>query len=119
MENVEQAVENLESNMDMELVIAEQSHTVYKLSKPVKWMKTTYTELDLNFESLTGKDFEAIDDELQGLGIVVPTPAINHRYQRMLAARAANVPNDMLTALSARDYNKVTTAARNFLFATA
>lgn len=119
MEDIKKAVENLESEMDMEEVITKQSHTVYKLSKPMKWMKTTYTELDLDFESLTGKDFEAIDDELAGLGIIIATPQINHRYQRMLAARAAKVPNDMLENLPARDYNKVTVAARNFLLATA
>lgn len=89
-----------------------------KLTKPVEWCGEIYAELHLNFEGLKGRDMEAIDDEIGILNLRGLTPAYSRRYQRLLAARAAGVPSDMIEQLPLPDYNAVVTAAQNFLFVT-
>lgn len=87
-----------------------------KLTKPFEWCGTTYTELHLDFGALTGRDMEAIDEEIGVMGLRGMVPAYSRMYQRLLAARAAKVPADMIEALPLADYNTVTGAAQNFLF---
>ena len=94
------------------------THAYHKLSKPFEFCGQTYTELDMDFEGLTGRVMESIDDELGAMGITIAIPAISHRYQRMVAARAAHVPSDMIEQLPLGDYNKITGAARRFLLVT-
>lgn len=84
-------------------------------TKPFEWCGKTYDRMDMNFEQLTGADMEAIDDELSAMGRQVPTPRVSRIYQRMLAARAADVPADMIEHLPLADYNAVLTAAMVFL----
>ena len=89
-----------------------------RLSKPVEWRGKTYTDLHLDFEGLTGLDMEAIDDEIGNIGLRGMVPAYSRMYQRMLAARAAKVPADMIEHLPLVDYNAIISAAQNFLFVT-
>lgn len=116
---IQEAVADIEEVLDVEAEIKRLSTATVKLSKTVEWEGKTYTELTMDYEGLTGRDMEAIDDELAAMGVVVANPNINHRYHRLLAARAAKVPSDMLRTLPLRDYQKVTTTARSFLLATA
>lgn len=119
--SVDEAMSDLEVAMgwDAEKEIQRRSHLTIRLSAPKEYMDKTYTELTLAFDKLTGRDIEAIDDELAAMGIVIANPNINHKYHRILAARAAGVPSDMIETLPLRDYQRITQAARNFLFATA
>lgn len=89
-----------------------------KLSKPFEWCGTTYEEINMNFEGLTGRDMEAIDDEIGVMGLRGLVPAYSRMYQRMLAARASGVPSDVIDHLPLVDYNAIVTAAQNFLFVT-
>lgn len=89
-----------------------------QLSKPFEWCGVTYTELQLNFEALTGLDMEAIDEEIGTMALRGLVPAYSRMYQRLLAARAGGVPSDMIERLPIADYNAVTGAAQNFLFVT-
>jgi formylmethanofuran dehydrogenase subunit E-like metal-binding protein len=116
---IKDAADELENVLDMDAQIKRLSNVTVKLSKPVEWEGKTYEELTMDYEGMTGKDMEAIDDELSAVGIIVANPNINHRYHRILAARAAKVPSDMLRELPLRDYQKVTATARSFLLATA
>lgn len=75
-------------------------------------------ELDMDFEGLTGRDMEAIDVEIGAMGLRGTLPAYSRKYQRMLAAKAAKVPNDVIEHLPLADYNAVVNAAQNFLFVT-
>ena len=88
------------------------------LSSPFEWCGKTYEEIDLDFERLTGRDMEAIDDELGAAGLHGASPAGSRRYQRLLAARASGVPSDVIEHLPLADYNAVVTAARYFLIVT-
>ena len=88
------------------------------LSAPFEWCGKRYEEIDLSFETLTGRDMEAVDDEIGAYGLRGLVPAYSRLYQRLLAARAAGVPSDMLENLPLVDYNAIITAAQNFLFVT-
>ena len=88
------------------------------LSKPFEWCGKTYEEINMNFEGLTGRDMEAIDDEIGVMGLRGLVPAYSRMYQRMLAARASGVPSDVIDHLPLVDYNAIVTAAQNFLFVT-
>ena len=87
-----------------------------RLTKPFEWCGTTYTELHLDFGALTGRDMEAIDEEIGVMGLRGMVPAYSRMYQRLLSARAAKVPADMIENLPLADYNAITGAAQNFLF---
>lgn len=93
-------------------------HETLRLSKPFTWCGKTYEELDMDFEALTGLDMEAIDDEIGAMGLRGTIPAYSRKYQRMLAAKAAKVPSDVIEHLPLADYNAVVNAAQNFLFVT-
>lgn len=118
---IDEAMDDLEvsMNLDAEKEIQRRSHTTIRLSKPKEYMGKTYEELVLAFDELTGRDMEAIDDELGAMGLVIANPNISHKYHRLLAARAAGVPSDMIEVLPLRDYQRITQAARYFLLATA
>ncbi|MCD8052260.1 MAG: phage tail assembly protein [Clostridiales bacterium] len=113
------AIEEMETELDMDAEIKRASDVTVRLSKPMNYEGKTYTKLELDFNGMTGRDMEAIDDELQALGVIIANPTLSHKYQRILAARAAGVPSDMLEHLPLRDYQKVTNAVRRFLLATA
>lgn len=84
-------------------------------SKPFTWCGKTYDRASLDFSKLTGRDIEAVEEELGG--DVPAWPANSHKYQKLLAAKASGIPSDVLTNLPAADYNAVTSAARYFLLA--
>lgn len=119
--NINDTVDDLEAalNLKEEDEIRRRSRVNVRLSKPMDYMGKTYEELTLAFDDLTGRDMEAIDDELNAMGIVIVNPNISHKYHRILAAKAAGVPSDMIELLPLRDYQRITAAARNFLFVTA
>lgn len=89
-----------------------------ELSAPFEWCGKVYTQISMNFEELTGRDMEAIDDEIGVMGLRGLVPAYSRMYQRMLASRASGVPSDVIEHLPLVDYNAVITAAQNFLFVT-
>lgn len=61
---------------------------------------------------------EIIDDQIGAMGLRGLLPAYSRKYQRMLAARAADVPEELLLKLPLADYNAVVGAAQNFLLVT-
>lgn len=119
--NIAETVGELEAAMQLkeEDEIKRRSHVSVRLSKPMEYMGKTYVELTLAFDELAGRDMEAIDDELAAMNIIIVNPNISHKYHRILAAKAAGVPSDMIELLPLRDYQRITAAARNFLFVTA
>jgi hypothetical protein len=87
----------------------------HTFSKPVEIEGVKYTKLTFYFESLTGEDIEAVEEELQDQNKYVLTPEISSAFQSTLAARAAKVPADEIRRLPLRDYMQIKTKARNFL----
>ncbi len=91
---------------------------VVKLSKPVEYEGKKLEEIRLDFSGLTGLDMEIIDDQIGVMGLRGMLPAYSRKYQRMLAARAADLPEEFFLRLPLADYNAVVGAAQNFLMVT-
>ena len=117
MDTAEQMEEKLESKRETLLKKAE--CVTVKLSKPYEHTGVTYSEIKMDFSSLTGVQFEAIDDELIATGAIIVSPQASRRYQKLLAAKAAGIPSDVIETLNARDYLAVVNAAKLFLQLTA
>jgi len=92
---------------------------IIKLSKPVQFEGKEYKELVLDVDSLTGNDIELAENQFiaQNAQIAAQTPLkdLSKGFQAILAARAAKVPVEMIKALPAKDYSKVTIVIQNFL----
>lgn len=89
------------------------------LSKTAEYENETYETIEMDFGGLTGRDIEAVEDEVSAAENIRFSPSISKRYQRYLAAKAAGVPSEMVKALPMRDYNMMVEAARYFLFSEA
>ncbi len=86
-----------------------------KLSNSINFEGTDYTELDLDFESLTGRDL--INAEVEARMIAGPSPLseLSKPYNAVIAAKAAKVPVELVIDLKAKDFTVVTMEAQNFL----
>lgn len=117
MEDMKMAEEMLEQAPEMpnEEVSGVYVHT---LKKPVTEMrgekKLVHTELRFDFASLTGRDMVAIDRELQSEGESVFMRAVHPVFLLKVCARAAGVGEEVIQAVSAKEYDKITGQARLF-----
>ena len=87
----------------------------HTFSEPVEIEGKKYSTLTFYFDTLTGEDIEAVEEELQDQNKYVLTPEISSAFQSTLAARAAKVPADEIRRLPVRDYMQIKNKARNFL----
>lgn len=115
LDGYEKAVEKVGGR---EAVIQRLGDVTVKLSKPVMLKGKEVTELHMDFLSMTGLDMELIDDKIGATELRGLLPAYSRKYQRILAARAANVPDELILKLPMADYSVVVGAARNFLLVT-
>lgn len=114
-EKVQQATEELGGRA----ALAEKfGKTTIQFSKPFEWCGKTYAEAVLDFEGLTGRDMEAIDDEIGVNGMRGLVPAYSRLYQRLLCAKASGIPADAIEAMPLVDYNAMVRAAEYFLIVT-
>ena len=88
---------------------------VYKLKEPFAYEDKTYNEVSLNFTALKGKDMIAIEDEMEALGKSYLGPEFSAEFAGRLAARAANMPFEVLIELPYRDYSGISAVVRNFM----
>jgi len=93
---------------------------VIKLSRPIVWEDVEYSELTLDFDRLTGDDIMAIESDFMDFikgqkNVFVQFKGEHPGYHTVVAARAAGVDPFMIKKLSARDFLKVTGAAKDFL----
>lgn len=90
----------------------------YKMKKPIRYKDKEYTELDFDFNSLTGRDALDVENEMmnQGKGAVV-VAALNTEYIIRIAARACAQPigSDAFLKMALFDFNKIKDRTRNFL----
>jgi hypothetical protein len=83
--------------------------------KPVTFEGTEYTELEMNLDSLTGKDISQAKRLWAGAGNFSPVPAADMDFCAALAAQASKQPLEFFEALPAKEYTKLTQAVSNFL----
>lgn len=102
-----------------EMQETQEAGTVIKLSRPFTWEEKEYTELRLDFEKLSGDEIMALEADFlamnEGRNFLPAFKTDHPAYQAVLAAKALGVHFNFLKKLPAKDFNKVTVAARNFL----
>lgn len=73
------------------------------------------TEIDMNLDALTGRDL--LDAEREATSMLGrPAVDLDKTYQVCIAAKAAKVVPDMLLAMPARYFSKMTSEVQSFLF---
>lgn len=93
-----------------------------KLKKPIIYQETEYTELNFNFDKLTGDDALNIENELTARGKpVFMNESANALYLTLMAVRACDEPVDesAFKLLSIVDFNRIKNKARLFLLGVA
>ena len=92
---------------------------VYKhtFAKPFVYEDKEFTSLTFDFDTLTGADSLAVENELQRQGITVIVPTFSGEYLIRIAARACTeqIGSDALKQMRIADYNKIRSKARSFL----
>ena len=85
-----------------------------KLKKPIKIDGEERTEIEYDFEALTGNDIQQATAELSKKGIMVTTIELDTNYHAAIFAKASGLMVEDLTRFSAKDYAKATTLVRDF-----
>lgn len=85
-----------------------------KLSKEIEFMGVIYTVLDIDLDSLTGKDLINAESEAYAM-LKRPATDLDKVYHACIAARAAHVPSDLFFAIPARDFAPIAREVQNFL----
>lgn len=80
-----------------------------KLDPPVEFDGEKFPELILDFESMTGKDFQRAEREFTHLyktdrNETMPLPEMKHLYHAIIAKNLANVPLGVIYKLPRRIY---------------
>ena len=92
--------------------------------KPFSYEGRTYEELTFDWESLTGNDSLAIENEVVARGKTLVVPAYTGEYLVGMAARACTersedgrrvIGTDVIRAMPLGDFQKICNRARNFL----
>lgn len=85
-------------------------------NKPISYEKYTYNSLHFDFGSLTGVDFEAIEEEMAQHGKIVISARLSGEFLRIMCVKACKeqVNSDFIRALPIKKYEQLRNAARNF-----
>lgn len=109
----------MKENENTERVEVATAGTVIRLSRPFNWDGTEYKELNLNFEKLSGDEMISLESEFlalnEGKNFNPYLKSEHPAYQAALVAKAIGVHFNFMKNLPAKDFNKVTKAARDFL----
>ncbi|HWR07749.1 phage tail assembly protein [Sporomusa sp.] len=74
-----------------------------------------YKEIRLDLDALSGKDVIDAETEARSLGARAIMLESSKVYQAILAAKAAGVPVDLIQALPAKEFSRVTGEVQGFL----
>jgi len=88
-----------------------------KLSRPTKINGSELTEINLDLETLKGKDLMELETSFRKLyrGDYVPVLNIDIRYQCLVAGRVSGINPDDLSELYAPDFSSVCSEVQSFL----
>ena len=88
------------------------------LRKSINVLGTEYKELHFDYNSLTGKDSLAVEEEIERIyHATVITPALNLEYLIRISVRACTEPisRDDIVNMCLTDFNHIRSIARNFM----
>lgn len=92
-----------------------QSEHVVTFKNPYQFEGKEYTEIDLNLDSLTGKDFNDLTRRLKGSGWFAAIPAADPEFCMHIAALGAKLPIEFFESLPAAVYGSTVQRVGNFL----
>lgn len=82
---------------------------------PYVYEDKSYSELQFDFEKLTGTDLVSIENEMAAVGEYVLSPEISTSFLCRLAAKAAGVGTDVIEHMPIKYFIKVRNMSRDFL----
>jgi hypothetical protein len=90
---------------------------ILKLSKPTQINGSELTEINLDLESLKGKDLMELETSFRRLyrGEYVPVINIDSRYQAIVAGRVSGINPEDLGELYAPDFAAMCSEVQSFL----
>lgn len=88
---------------------------VIKLKKPVTVKGKPVTEVNLDFEKLTGNDMIQAEKVARAMGVGEASVLASMKYQTIIAAKAIGCPVDDLFELGAVDFKNIAKETTNFL----
>jgi hypothetical protein len=91
---------------------------VHIFRKPFEYEGAKHATLNFYFERLTGRDMVGIEAEMQARNEYAIDPLLSRNFQSKMAARAGGIASDALEAMPIQEFNKIVSAARNFLINT-
>lgn len=84
-------------------------------AKPFTYEGKTYEKLAIDLESLTGQDLIDAEKGARMMGDKNIMLEASKSYQAVIAGKAAKVPTELILALPAKEFSKITTLVQNFL----
>lgn len=84
-------------------------------AKPFNFEGKEYTGLDLDLDGLTGQDLLDCEKQVGSAGAQSLVMETNKTYLTYIAARAAKVLPDLILALPAKEFSKLTVQVQGFL----
>ena len=89
--------------------------TEHVFANPVEFEGEHYDRLDMNLDSLTGRDISKVKSQWAQAGNFSPIPAADTDFCMMIACHAAGLPAEFADVLPAREYLAITQKVSNFL----
>ena len=83
------------------------------LKKPINFEGEEIKELDMDLDSLTGRDMIEAQKEIQSMD--VPVQEFHKEYLAVIAAKACGRPTDLMPLLGIKDFSAITVEVQNFL----
>ena len=87
----------------------------HTFSKPYQFEGQTYTELDIDLDSVSGADILLAKRRFASAGGFSPALATDPEFCVFLLARVAKQPIEFFQSMPARDFCALTQAVSNFL----
>lgn len=105
-EDLVKEIDNSEQGSDFTLM----------LNKPLTYEDKTFNSLHFDFNSLTGKDFLDIEDEMARKGKILLSARLSGDFLTIMCTKACIEPVDVdyIRALPIKKFEELRNAARNF-----
>lgn len=103
---------------NVEVVDNQALETHITLKRPIVFEDQTVSQINLDFESLTGEDIEKAEAQFNAeapQNSMVMVKEMSKPFLAIVASKAARVHVDLIRKLSAPDYAKITTRTSLFL----
>lgn len=84
------------------------------LKQPLKVKDKEITEVELDFEKLTGKQLAAAEKEARAMGDQSPSVMVSMQYHSVIAAKMIGVSVDDILEMNAVDYKNIIVQVASF-----